>query len=123
MKLIICIAICFSMSACFDYGLQDVGFEIVKYPDKLFYVIGVDKELNLDGGTVHVITAQNKNKPEKRVEEQMKDFEYELKHDIDFNTEGIYIVNIVLVTGYSVSFPIQVVSLENVKKIVASEIE
>jgi hypothetical protein len=56
------IASCLVLVICScDAGLLITGIEIASYPNKLFYVIGIDNELDLEGGTVHLLTKDNPN--------------------------------------------------------------
>jgi len=113
------IALCCSISAC-EAGNDVIGIELVTYPNKIYYVIGIDKELDLDGGTAQYIKSSDKNHPDRRTPEQMdSDNFFNIRHDIDFNKEGIYIVYVER-WEFVVSFPIQVVSLEEVKRIIES---
>jgi len=113
---------CFSLYAC-DAGIKFVGYEIATYPDKLFYVIGIDKELNFDGGTVYYITQDDNRKRDRLIAQPMGDFERAIKHEIDFNTEGVYVVEINSEPGYPAFFAIQVVSFGEIKRMAESGAE
>ena len=123
-KVTMCIVICFSLTSC-DWGLKIIGFELVTYPDKLFYVAGVDEEIDVAGGTVLLVTHDNKNNSKLRNEqvERMDSHGLTIRHNIDFNAEGIYIVKIEWSSEYTISFPIQVVSLEEIRRIMESSVE
>jgi len=123
-KIILCFALCFSLTSC-EWGLKIIGFELVTYPDKLFYVIGIDQEIDVGGGTVLLITHDNKNNLKLRNEQiqSMDSHGFKIKHTIDFNKEGIYIVYIEWSSDYAVTFPIQIVSLEEIRRIAESAIE
>ena|GEM_PF-1820312 len=104
-----------TISAC-DNGLEVTGIELESYPNKLYYVIGVDRGLNLEGGAVHLLT-RDRPRP---TEENLRLMEsFDIKHDIDFSMAGIYIVYVQRFK-YSFSFPIQVVSFEEIESIVNS---
>lgn len=116
---IIAICLVLTTSAC-DSSLEITGIEVASYPDKLFYVIGIDNELNLDGGTVHILT-KGYPKPIDDNIKSMKDSQVcNVIYDIDFNTAGIYTVNVERYK-YSFSFAVQVVSFEELEKIVNSK--
>jgi hypothetical protein len=104
------------LGAC-DDGFLTVELEINGYPNKLFYVAGIDNSINLEGGTIRIITKDNRYTGIEQMEEEFK-WE-EIIHDIDFNTAGIYIVYIKSYK-YTVSFPVQVVSQEELIDIVNS---
>jgi len=87
-KLLLCIIICFLISAC-DTGLRVVSFEIKTYPDKIFYVAGVDKELILDGGTIQIINHDVRNSP------------LGIKHEYHILTILRLITNLTSSTGWS----------------------
>ncbi|MCL1809618.1 MAG: hypothetical protein FWG42_07645 [Clostridiales bacterium] len=118
----LCIAICFSLGAC-DAGLRVVGFELVTYPHKLFYVIGVDSEIDIDGGTVQIVTIDDKKHPERMRADQMSYSRLDVEHEIDFSTEGIYLVTVSWSPDFFVAFPVQVVSLDEIRRIAELEVE
>ncbi|MDR0325318.1 MAG: hypothetical protein LBI19_04385 [Oscillospiraceae bacterium] len=98
--------------AC-DSGLRMIDMEIESYPDKLIYVISMDNELNLDGGTIRITAKENAGNAVVEMSAESR-----ISHDIDFTKEGIYVVSITRGSEFSVSFPIQVVSLETLDHIV-----
>jgi hypothetical protein len=104
--------------AC-DVGLRIVGMEVEHYPDKLFYVIGVDDSLDLEGGAIRRLNKAGNTQiltmDEVRTAHTL---EPTVRHDIDFTKEGIYVVQLRW-ADFSVSFPVQVVSLETLERIVA----
>jgi hypothetical protein len=103
------------LSACAcDSGLRIVGLELVTYPDKLLYVVGIDSELNLEGGTIAIVTKDDE-KNGNRFPEPMDTLGINVKHDIDFTKEGIYVVHFER-AGYGVSFPVQVLSVESIER-------
>jgi hypothetical protein len=90
-----------------------IDMEIESYPDKLIYVISMDNELNLDGGTIRITAKENAGNAVVEMSAESR-----ISHDIDFTKEGIYVVSITRGSEFSVSFPIQVVSLETLDHIV-----
>jgi len=116
-------AVCliFIISAC-DSGLRITGIEIATYPHRLIYVVGIDSELDLSGGTVHVLTRDRSEPIDENLTQMANDWDVYVTYNIDFNVPGIY--SVYLRTGevlrYFVSFPIQVVSLEELEKIIES---
>ena len=117
--LLIIVAICliFLLCACKP---AITGMAIETYPDKLFYVISVDEELNLDGGSVYFLFNRDKDIQHYRQHREYPVGMYgmDVIHDIDFTKEGIYIVTIYRSHNQQVSFPIQVVSLDELEEIV-----
>ena len=116
-------SISFVVSACNDGNLI-TGLEIASYPNRLFYVVGIDSELDLDGGMLYILT---RGRPEP-VEENRISMNSERNfviHDINFNVPGIYTVYFKrgVELRYSVSFPVQVISLEEIKKIIEDKLE
>ena len=104
------------ISACNDGNLI-TGVEIVSYPNRLFYVVGIDNELDLEGGFVQLLTRGRSEPTELNIIRMDSDRDFDVIHDIDFNVPGIYIVYIER-WRYSASFPIQVVSLEEIEGII-----
>jgi len=96
------------------------GIEITSSPDNILYIIGVDSELTLDGGLVTVFTGRRGSDFETREIKPMTDeATFSISHDIDFRTEGIFMVDVILnSTDFRASFPVQVVSLEKILDII-----
>lgn len=92
----------FSVSGC-DSSLEIVGMEIEKYPDRIVYFVGVDKELDLTGGVVNYILKGNSKKAE-----DMEDRYITVSHQINFNKPGVYVVELKRGTVLC-KFPIQVI--------------
>jgi hypothetical protein len=109
------------LSSC-DWGLAIVDMELITFPDKLLYVALVDDLLILDGGTVEIIT---KDRKASYVVSMCNEWEVKTHHNIDFNKEGIYVVNIVRGDPSSpiayVSFPVQVVTQEEYDAMMGQE--
>jgi len=114
--LLIASCLTFIISSC-DAGLLITGIEIASYPNKLFYVIGIDNELNLDGGTVYLLTKDKPKPMEENIRKMDDTYACEIICDIDFNVAGVYAV-LVERYKYSFTFPIQVVSFEELEDIV-----
>ena len=98
-----------------------VGMEALSYPDKLVYVAGVDKELDLTGGVVRYVMEDGSEKDdeepypgdmEKAIESNGYWSECDLETNINFEVPGIYTVKIIRHETAYVEFPIQVVSRE-----------
>jgi len=101
-------------TAC-DEGLRVVGVELVSYPDKLFYVIGVDDSIDLSGGRAKLLL---KDKSIITNDSKMDDeWNFKVTHNIDFEREGVYEITVTRYK-YSFSFPVQVVSFEAIEDIV-----
>ena len=101
-----------------------VGMEALSYPDKLVYVAGVDKELDLTGGVLRFVMEDGSEKKEKEpypgdMAQSVKSTEAnnywnecELETNVNFDVPGIYTVKIIRHETAYVEFPIQVVSRE-----------
>ena len=110
--LVIIIAVAFVVS-CTSVS----SIEIVSSPYNILYIIGVDSELTLDGGLVAVIAGPGEFRT--REIKPMTDEAFSISHDIDFQTEGIFMVDVILdSTDSRASFPVQVVSLEKIMDII-----
>ena len=102
------IILLFFITSC-EYGLVITGIDIVKYPDRIVYIAGIDDSIDLSGGVVNIMTRAY---PERR--DPMDDprwGNFRVTHSINFNEPGVYIIT--LATGgddkYRISFPIQVI--------------
>lgn len=102
--IILLISVLFAISAtgC-DSGLEIVGIEIEKYPDKIVYCSGIDKELDLTGGVVNLILKQKT-----KTAVSMAGDEINVIHNIDFNKPGVYVVELERNNAVC-KFPIQVI--------------
>ena len=120
----ICVVMCAILMAC-DSGLRVVGIEINTYPDKLFYVIGIDSELEISGGSVTFINRDNRNRDRSGERGQSlerfgsvrihgTDFTT-IVHEIDFLAEGVYTVKLLWPPDFQTTFPVQVISIETLK--------
>ena len=115
--LIVIIGLSFILPAC-DRGLEVISVEIAKYPEKLFYIIGIDDSLSLDGGEVYIITkdiSNGKTPKETGIVRMDDEREISIMHNIDFSMPGVYTVTCKRHVG-SASFPIQVVSREEIER-------
>ena len=123
LKITICITMCVTMcvflTACaWDGGLRPVGVKVFTPPNQLVYVIGIDSELNLEGGQLLILTRDNHNRPERWqwwALTQMERSRMEGVHDINFHEEGLYTVKFFLPPDFSTFFNVQVVSIETLK--------
>jgi len=116
-KIVICIVmVCVFLSAC-DWGLRVVGIEMNTYPDKLFYVIGIDTEVDVYGGSVTFINLENRNRDRsgERGYPMSRLLGRICARDVDLNVEGIYSVNIFWPPDFTTSFNVQVISIETLK--------
>jgi len=98
-----------AFSGC-EYSLLIVAIEIEKYPDKIAYIVGHDSELDLTGCIVNRISRQGS----KDSHDLMAEYSwFEINYDIDFNTPGVYVVDIILPVSPILfcSFAIEVVDI------------
>lgn len=99
------ILVCILLNGC-DAGLEIVGLEINKYPDKIVYVAGTDTKLDLSGGKIEYILL---DKRADRYIEPMDNGMVTVTHNIDFNKPGVYVVTLTQHKG-KCQFPVQVIS-------------
>ena len=90
------------VSGC-DSSLEIAGMEIEKYPNRIVYYSGVDKELDLAGGIINYIL-----KGGSKSSSDMEDKDITISHNIDFNKSGVYVVELRRHTAYC-KFPIHVI--------------
>jgi len=95
-----------------DAGLEIIGMEIVKYPDRLIYVANVDNTLDVSGGEIRLLL---KDKSVESIAPMSGD-EAEIRHNIDFDTPGIYVVTLYRHDDAQAQFPIQVISKEQMRE-------
>ncbi|PKM73754.1 MAG: hypothetical protein CVU91_01505 [Firmicutes bacterium HGW-Firmicutes-16] len=107
---ILIFCLCF-LGAC-DEGLRIVGMEINTYPNRIVYIAGQDKTLDLSGGTVRY---KLKDKQVQGSTVDMSDkISISVTHNIDFNKPGVY--QVVLTNGnFPCSFAIQVISKDYIE--------
>ena len=91
-----------SVSGC-DSSLEIVGMDIEKFPNRIVYFSGVDKDLDLTGGVVNYILKGNS-----KTAVDMGDKYITVSHHIDFNKPGVYVVELKRHTTLC-KFPIQVI--------------
>jgi hypothetical protein len=108
------VCIILTSSACEP---QIKGIEIVRYPDKLFYVVLVDDSLELSGGTAQY--THTKFSPTGPFEMDKGDIQ--VRHDIDFTKVGVYIVTLYKNEDISTTFEIQVVTQEEYAAMMGQE--
>lgn len=77
-----------SLTGC-DSSMEIVGMEIEKYPNRIVYYTGIDKDLDLSGGVINYILKGNKKKAA-----DMNDKYITASYNIDFNKSGVYIVEL-----------------------------
>lgn len=100
------------------------GVAIETYPYKLIYVISVDEELDLDGGTVYFLFLRNRDIRHYRQFGmiEMSSDRVRVTHNIDFTEAGVYTVEIHR-HGRPATFEIRVVTQEEYYEIIKSERE
>ncbi len=107
------IILLFFVTSC-EYGLVITGIDIVKYPDRIVYIAGIDDSIDLSGGIVNIKTRDNPEGRDPMVEPRRGNFR--VTHSINFNEPGVYIIT--LATGgddkYKMSFPVQVIDKDYV---------
>jgi len=107
------IIILFSMIAfagC-DASLKYNKIEILKYPSKLKYYIGIDHELDLSDGEIKLTTISKHFDIVNIVPfDTDGNGEFEIEHTIDFSIEGNCVVEICRAPDLCVSLTIQVIN-------------
>ena len=112
--------ICLLVTACDPIV---TGVEIIQYPDKLIYIVGVDDSLDLTGGIV------NYKYKKGGTESEMEDDSYEnytISHNIDFYTPGVYKVNLLARGDKSMvldKFAIQVIDEQAILELLGRDTE
>lgn len=91
-----------------DAGLKFVDMEIIEFPQNIVYYVGYDTELDLGGGRVKLTIRDGKD-----FIYEMTEDEFEIIHSIDFNTEGVYVVEVRRTAELYSRFPIQVLKIGN----------
>ena len=92
------------------------GVIITKYPDRLVYVAGYDTELDLTGGEI-VMLLRDFTRRYMEIESMDGWASKLIRHEIDFNVPGTYIVT-VYNAMLSDNFAIQVVAKDYVDNII-----
>jgi hypothetical protein len=108
------------MSGCEPSVRESV---VSRLPDKLIYIVGSDTELDLEGGKVTFHMGYAFFFPDSTQENLSMDSEFiGIRHDIDFNTPGVYEVTINKgPPGKQATFEIQVVTQEEYDAMMAQE--
>ena len=98
------------------------GVAIATLPEKLLYIVSVDEELDLDGGTVYFLFSRSRDIRHYRQygDIDMSSDKVSIIHEIDFTKEGTYAVEIHR-AGTAAAFEVQVVTQEEYDKLVNSE--
>lgn len=96
-----------------DKSLRYNKIEVVKYPSKLIYYIGIDNDLDLSDGEIKLTTYAGTTRIF-GIEELSPggNAAFEVTHSVDFSVAGFYNVEIRRTPELSVSITIQVVDLE-----------
>jgi hypothetical protein len=100
----------FIISSC-DSGLEVKDISISKYPERIIYIVGEDKELDLTGCEIEVTTKSGIKSIEKMDDEHFRNL-YTIQEDVNYNKAGVYKINI-LRHKSSCSFAIQVVNKDD----------
>jgi len=97
-----------------DSGLEIVGMEILEYPSKIVYVIGIDDDLDLSGAIIryHLKEGSYADGP---LDDERELRHITIEHEIDFTKEGVYKVTLTRWVA-SCSFAIQVISQDHVER-------
>lgn len=110
-SIIIVMVFCLCFLGACDEGLRIVGMDINTYPNRIVYIAGRDKTLDLSGGTVKLQV-----KEKKEYIEEMSDMSISVTHNINFDIPGVY--QVTLTRGdYYCSFAIQVVSQDYIESL------
>jgi hypothetical protein len=91
-----------TISGC-DKGLEIISMEIEKYPNRIVYYSGIDKDIDLTGGVVKYYTKDGTS-----TSEDIADRFNTISYDIDFNTPGVYVVEIQR-GKFICKYPVQVI--------------
>lgn len=83
--------------------------DIVEFPNKIIYYAEQDKNLDLRGGKVKLTTREGKD-----YYFDMTETEFDIIHSVNFNVEGVYVVELRRTSKLSYKFPIVVISSESV---------
>ena len=99
-----------------DEGVEIMGIEVAQYPDKLVYIQNVDTKLDLSGGKLNFLLKQGD-----KVLDEMASSQIKIEDNIDFNKAGTYIVKLHSHNNGYAEFPVQVISKEELKKMMESK--
>lgn len=94
------------LSAC-DSEFEVVDIEIVDYPETIVYNVGHDSGLDLNGGRVKLTDRTGQG--------YLVDMSelINITHAINFNQEGVYVVELQVSEKVKCKFPIQVIKCNN----------
>lgn len=109
----VCIFIVLLIFPSCDDGLEFVGIEITHYPSKIIYVAGKDQTLDLSGGVIQLTIREG----DKYSYDMSDSNEFQINHNIDFNTSGVYKVELVRTEKLKCSFAVEVIDLKDFKLI------
>jgi hypothetical protein len=90
---------------------------ISKYPDRLIYVVGYDKDLDLSGGEMTYSMSSGPDYVFKMDGWDNQGYE-RIKYDIDFNMPGVYVVEVMNYNGNGDKFTVQVVEKDYINNII-----
>lgn len=102
---VIMLALTLLISAGCEYSLEVISVELGKFPNNIVYYAGESSKLDLRGGTVIIKTRSGDTH-----EEPLAHTDWGSTDAIDFDTPGVYEVNIISVGNKFIGrFPIQVI--------------
>jgi len=96
-----------------DEGLEIMGIEVAQYPDRLVYIQNVDTKLDLSGGKLNILLKQGN-----KVLDEMASDQIIIEENVDFTKPGIYIVKLYSHNNGYAEFPVQVISKEELRKMI-----
>ena len=94
-----------------DKEFEIVNIDIIEFPDKIIYIANHDSSIDMSGCILR-FTIKNGDKIDERFE---NDKWCRIEHNVDFNSPGIYEINILRSYGkntFSYKIPIQVVDID-----------
>lgn len=108
--LLIVFGIVLSICSC-DAGLEIIDMEIVNYPNKIVYYMGIDDELDFTGGSIKYFHKEKTT----AISDMEKEIGFTINviHNVDFNTPGVYVVELYRNNKANVKFPVQVIDTNN----------
>lgn len=93
-----------------DASLEIIGMDIEKYPNRIVYFLGVDNELDLNGGIVEYILKGGEDSFS-----DMDDKYITVSHNINFHQVGVYVVELRRNTA-TCKFPIEIIDIDKIKE-------
>lgn len=103
--LTIAIACCLCMFTACDAGNEIMEIKLGKLPDRIVYIAGVDKKLDLSGATILMYVKSG----DVREDDIYDEYAVDITHNIDFNKPGVYGVEIHRGGAYKFIIPVQVI--------------